>query len=149
MNQVERMTGLPKFGQYMVKMLTIDALFLNEDRHTHNIAVLMDGEGNFDYCPIFDNGAGLLSDTTMDYPLGSDIYSLIESVQAKTICTDIDEQLDVAEKLYGNQLKFCFTKKDVSELLSKVSLYSSEEKSRVERIIFERMRKYQYLFGEK
>ena len=44
--QVERMTGLQKFGIYMNKLLTIDALFLNEDRHTHNIAVLMNGKGD-------------------------------------------------------------------------------------------------------
>lgn len=67
--QVERMTGLRHFGIYMNKLLTIDAFFLNEDRHTHNIAVLMNGKGDYAYCPIFDNGAGLLADTTMDYPL--------------------------------------------------------------------------------
>ena len=55
-----------KVGVYMNKLLTIDALFLNEDRHTHNIAVLMNGKGDYAYCPIFDNGAGLLADTTMD-----------------------------------------------------------------------------------
>lgn len=58
---VERLTGLQDFGIYMKKLLTVDAFFLNEDRHTHNIAVLMNGEGKFAYCPIFDNGAGLLS----------------------------------------------------------------------------------------
>lgn len=30
----------------MNKLLTIDAFFLNEDRHMHNIAVLMNGEGS-------------------------------------------------------------------------------------------------------
>ena len=70
--QVERMTGLQNFGVYMNKLLTIDAFFLNEDRHMHNIAVLMNGKGDYAYCPIFDNGAGLLADTTMDYPLDQD-----------------------------------------------------------------------------
>lgn len=58
---VERLTGLRDFGIYINKLFTVDAFFLNEDRHTHNIAVLMNGEGKFAYCPIFDNGAGLLS----------------------------------------------------------------------------------------
>ena len=40
------MTGLQNFGVYMNKLLTIDAFFLNEDRHMHNIAVLMNGEGS-------------------------------------------------------------------------------------------------------
>lgn len=58
---VERLTGLRDFGIYINKLFTVDAFFLNEDRHTYNIAVLMNGEGKFAYCPIFDNGAGLLS----------------------------------------------------------------------------------------
>ena len=62
--QVKRMTGLTEFGAYLCKLLTIDALFLNEDRHTHNIAVLLDPDGKYHYCPIFDNGAALLSDTS-------------------------------------------------------------------------------------
>lgn len=33
--QVERITGLRGFGIYINKLLTIDAVFLNEDRHTH------------------------------------------------------------------------------------------------------------------
>ena len=48
--QVERMTGLQNFGVYMNKLLTIDAVFLNEDRHMHNIAVLMNGKGDYAYC---------------------------------------------------------------------------------------------------
>ncbi len=81
--QVERMTGLRGFGIYLNKLLTIDAIFLNEDRHTHNIAVLMNGAGMFKYCPIFDNGGGLLSDTILDYPLGEDTFDLMETVWAK------------------------------------------------------------------
>ena len=52
--QVERITGLKNFGVYLNKLFTIDAFFLNEDRHTHNIAVLMNEKGDFSYCPIFD-----------------------------------------------------------------------------------------------
>lgn len=44
--QTERITQLKGFGIYMSKLLTLDAFFLNEDRHTHNIAVLMNKEGN-------------------------------------------------------------------------------------------------------
>lgn len=144
--QVERMTGLSNFGIYMNKMLTIDAFFLNEDRHTHNIAVLMNKKGDFAYCPIFDNGAGLLADTTMDYPMDGDIYTLIDKVQSKTICNDFDEQLDVSESLYKTNLKFFFSKKDVKSLLATADIYSEEIRNRVERIIYLQMRKYAYLF---
>lgn len=145
--QVERMTGLRNFGIYINKLLTIDALFLNEDRHTHNIAVLMNGKGDYAYCPIFDNGAGLLSDTTMDYPLSGDVYALMDSVQSKTICGEFDEQLDISEALYKTNLKFQFTKKDVTELLADAKDYSDEIRNRVEMIIFAQMQKYTYLFS--
>ena len=144
--QVERVTGLDDFGKYINKLLTIDAFFLNEDRHTHNIAVLMNGNGEFKYCPVFDNAAGLLSDITMDYPLGGNVYDLMKKVKAKTICTDFDEQLDVSENLYGNNIKMSFTHKDVRGLIEKADNYSDMEKERVENIIYEQMRKYKYLF---
>ena len=118
-----------------------------EDRHTHNIAVLMNGKGDYAYCPIFDNGAGLLADTTMDYPLSGDVYALVNNVQSKTICSEFDEQLDISEALYKANLKFQFTKKDVTELLEKAEAYPEEIRNRVETIIFAQMRKYTYLFS--
>ena len=54
-DQVIRITKLKDFGVYLCKMLTVDALFLNEDRHLHNVAVLMKSDGSFDYCPLFDH----------------------------------------------------------------------------------------------
>lgn len=144
--QVERITGLKDFGKYMNILLTIDALFLNEDRHMHNIAVLMNSKGEYAYCPIFDQGAGLLSDTTMDYPIGSDIYELIDSAKSKTICESFEEQLEASEKLYGYNIQFDFTKKDVEQLLNSVSIYSVEIIERVKKIVFDRMRVYSYLF---
>ncbi len=143
---VERLTGLRDFGIYMNKLLTVDAFFLNEDRHTHNIAVLMNGAGKFAYCPIFDNGAGLLSDTTMDYPLEEDVYTLMKEVKAKTVSTDFEEQLDASEKVYGCNVHFTFTKQDVRNYLEKAGEYPVEIRQRVEKIIFYQMGKYAYLF---
>ena len=42
--QVENITGIKKFGKYITEMIEIDVFFLNEDRHTNNIAVLYDEE---------------------------------------------------------------------------------------------------------
>jgi len=145
-DQTERITGLDNFGVYMNKLFTIDAFFLNEDRHTHNIAVLMDGDRRFKLCPIFDHGAGLLSDTTLDYPIGGEIYELIDSVKAKTICPDFEKQLEISEGLYGQNLRFHFTKKDVTGLLEQAVIYPETVRSRVEKVIFEQMRRYPYLF---
>lgn len=144
--QVEQITKLENFGIYMCKFLTIDAFFLNEDRHMHNIAVLMNGEGKNRLCPFFDQGAGLLSDTALDYPLGDDAVAMMGEVNAKTICSGFEEALEAAEQLYGYNLKFSFTKKDVEELINNVGIYSDEEKARVKTIIFQQMRRYEYLF---
>lgn len=144
--QTERITGLKNFGVYMNKLFTIDAFFLNEDRHMHNVAVLMNEEGRFAYCPIFDNGAALLSDIKMDYPLGGDTYKYMEQVKAKTICDNFDRQLDVSEMLYGENIKFYFKKEDVAALLEKISGYSDEIKMRVLTVLYMQMRKYKYLF---
>lgn len=146
--QVERMTGLKEFGKYMNQLFTVDALFLNEDRHTDNIAVLMDGEGKFSYCPVFDNGGALLSDTTMDYPLTEDVLVLMGEAKAKTISTDFDEQLDISEKLYGRNLRFDFTKKEVEELLKAATGYEGKICSRVETILYQQMGKYRYLWKQ-
>jgi len=147
-DQTIRMTNLQDFGVYFSQLMTIDAFFLNEDRHTHNIAVLLDEKGNYHYCPIFDNGAGLLSDIKLDFPLSRDVYTLMKKVKSKTFSDSFDEQLDVVEKLYGKNLSFSFTKKDVEDILNSNILYSKEIEDRVKNIIFEQMRKYQYLFSK-
>ena len=146
-NQVERITGLKDFGIYMNKLFTIDALFLNEDRHTYNIAVLMNSEGQFSYCPIFDNGAGVLSDLKMDYPMDQDVYTLIPQVKSKTLCTSFDDQLDISEQLFYSNLHFNFTRNEVVELLDLAGNYPLQERKRVEIVLNEQMRKYQYLFS--
>ena len=146
--QVEKLTKLENFGEYLSKLITIDAFFLNEDRHMHNIAVLMNGEGKFMLCPFFDQGAGLMSDTSLDYPIGVDPIIMMDEVKAKTICSNFEDALETAEKIYGYNLKFTFTKKDVTKIIDDVDIYTDEVKKRVEMIIFQQMRKYQYLFSE-
>ncbi len=144
--QVERTTGLKGFGIYMSKLLTVDALFLNEDRHTHNIAVLTNGAGDFKIAPIFDNGAGLLSDIRSDYPLSKDTMDLISKVKPKTFCDSFEEQLEIAEKLYGENLHFSFDYKDVKIIVAKALIYPEDVRQRVTDVIMEMRRKYNYLF---
>ena len=144
--QTSRITGLMDFGKYMAKVLTIDAFFLNEDRHTHNLAVILDDEGNYRYCPIFDNGAALLSDTTIDYPLGEDVEILMKEATAKTFSKDFDEQLDIAEKLFGENIHFSFNMKDVECILDNEKNYDDVTKERILEIVRMQRRKYSYLF---
>jgi hypothetical protein len=144
--EVEKITSLTNFGEYISKLMTIDAVVLNEDRHTHNIAVLLDNKGHYHKCPIFDNGASLLADTTMDYPLEAPLDKLIDKVQPKTFSNDFDIQLDTVEKLYGQNIKFNFKLKDMEGILAKEYIYPKEIKDRVYEIIMNQYRKYQYLF---
>ena len=148
-DQTERITGISDFGPYMNKLLTLDALFLNEDRHTHNMAVLMNDMREFRLCPVFDNGGTLLSDTRMDYPLGRDVYEQMGQVRPKTFGETFEEQLEISEKLYGSNISFTYSEKDVDSALERLSDYNTEEKERVKEIILQTRRKYGYLFSEK
>lgn len=144
--QAEYLTGLREFGKYLNILLTIDALFLNEDRHTHNIAVLRDETGKYHYCPAFDHGASLMADMKMDYPMETSLEKLYGKPKAKTFCRDFDEQLDVVEALYGQHVKFRFTNTDVENLLESEQEYPAEVKNRVGELLRLQRRKYRYLF---
>lgn len=147
--QVERTTGLKGFGIYMSKLITLDALVLNEDRHTHNIAVLTNRAGDFRLAPIFDNGAGLLSDTGMDYPMGRDPLDLISKVKPKTFCDSFEEQLEISEKLYGENLHFSFGYDEVKAIVEKADIYPEEIRRRVIDVVMEMKRRYSYLFSSR
>ena len=94
------------------------------------------------------NGGALLTDTTMDYPLDQDELLLMKEVQAKTISSDFDKQLDASEHFYGRNLRFSFTKKDVEILLAKpeLNMYDMRIRTRVVNILYQQMNKYKYLF---
>jgi hypothetical protein len=145
---IEQTTGLTKVGDYLTLLLELDSFFLNEDRHTNNLAVIRNEKSKeFRLCPVFDNGLALLSDIH-DYPLGKDIYDCISHVRAKPFDLDFDVQVEAAEELYGTQLNFSFTRYDVSKTINMVGeLYSQSVIARVERTVYEQMRKYPIYFS--
>lgn len=145
-DRVEDITGISDFEKYMCKTLAIDALFLNEDRHTHNLAVMTNGKGDFKLSPIFDNGAGLLSDTNLEYPLDQDYIKLMNKVRPKTFCDDFVEQIDIAERLYGRAVRFDFGYNEVTDIVDKAEQYSEEIRHRVINSIMQMRRKYGYMF---
>ena len=145
-DSVFKITGLKDFDRYFAKLITIDALFLNEDRHMHNIALIQDSDNNFRVCPIFDNGACLLSDTTMDYPLSNDTYKLMSKVKPKTFAFDFLEQLEEVEKMCGDTIRFKWSSNDVIGILNKDNNYNNDIKTRVYEILMSQRSKYGYLF---
>ncbi|MBQ9661880.1 MAG: hypothetical protein IJV40_01870 [Oscillospiraceae bacterium] len=144
---VEKTTDLKNFGAYLTIILELDSLFLNEDRHTNNIAVIRNEKTQqFRLCPVYDNGLSLLSDWN-DYPIDQDIYQSISRVQAKPFDRNFDEQAEAAEQLYHPQLKLHFTRKDLAGILAELrDYYSAEILDHVERIVLEQMRKYPPFF---
>ena len=107
------LTGLELFPQYLTLLFEVDALFLNDDRHLNNIAVL-EKSGRFDYCPIFDNGAGLLSNVQMA-PMDIDPAALIRTAKARPFNSTFNRQVIHARNLFGSQ--FRITKFTEEELL--------------------------------
>lgn len=144
---IEKTARLTGVGAYLTTVLELDAFFLNEDRHTNNLAVVRNEQTQkFRLCPVFDNGLGLLSDLN-DYPPGADIYTCIDKVHAKPFSASFDEQVEAANELYGSFLKFSFDRHDVSEILKTMEgLYSDNLLRRAERVVFEQMRKYSIYF---
>jgi hypothetical protein len=88
---VDHVTGL-NFRPYLADILALDAFTLNEDRHTNNIAVVYNAELNaYRYCPYFDNGLSLLSDTT-EYPLSKPLTVNTRKVKSKPFARDFSKQ---------------------------------------------------------
>lgn len=115
-------TGLREFPQYLTLLFEVDALFMNDDRHLNNIAVL-EKNGKYDYCPIFDNGAGLLSNTQLS-PMDIEPKSLITALKARPFNTTFNRQILTARALYGSQLKFPkFTEKEIISVLQPLLAY--------------------------
>lgn len=144
---VEEITGLKGVGEYLTTILELDTFFLNEDRHTNNLAVIRDEQSKaFRLCPIFDHGLSLLSDLN-DYPVQEDVYNCISRVRAKPFSEDFDEQLSAVEHLYGQQLHFSFTRRDLTEVVHAFSgIYPEETLQRVETVLLEQFRKYPIFF---
>ena len=99
---VAEYTGLDKFPQYLTLLFEVDALFCNDDRHLNNIAVI-EQEGRYSYCPIFDNGAGLLSNTRL-LQMDIDPEPLVSSLRARPFQTTFTRQRNAARSLTGKQL---------------------------------------------
>ena len=132
---------------YLTAMLEIDAFFMNEDRHTNNIAVIYNEKTQkYELSPFFDQGLCMFADINQDYPIDRSLEYCLGKIEAKPFCSDFDIQLDAAEELYGIQIGFQFTFKDIQIYLQKNSEnYPREVIRRVEQLLRRQMRKYGYL----
>ena len=118
-----------------------------EDRHTNNIAVIYNEETQkYELSPFFDQGLSMFADINQDYPIDQSLEYCLGKIEAKPFSSDFDIQLDAAEELYGIQIGFQFTFKDIQIYLQKNSEnYPREVIRRVEQLLRRQMRKYGYL----
>ena len=120
--ETANITGLSLFPQYLTLLFEIDGLILNDDRHLNNIAVIA-RDGGFDYCPIFDQGAGLLSNV-MYTPFEIIPKSLITQAKARPFQTTFNRQIRAMESLYGKQLEIPdFTRKQLAQMVESLLEY--------------------------
>ena len=149
--EVEKITGINDFGKYITAVLEIDAFFLNEDRHTNNLAVVYsENTKQYSFSPIFDQGLCLFADTRLDYPLRLSLEECMKKIQEKPFSTDFDEQLDAAEALYGVQVQFDFSMKDLENEITRLTeKYSPVICERIQQLMRQQFRKYKYLIKQK
>ena len=118
-------TGLREFPKYLTMLFELDALFLNDDRHLNNIAVL-EQNGRYDYCPIFDNGAGLLSNTQIS-PMDISPKALIAVLRARPFHTTFTRHMNTVRSLYGKQLVLPpLTIRDIQEAIEPLLAYYAQ-----------------------
>ena len=109
---MERTTGLTGAGEYLTLLLELDAFFLNEDRHTNNLAVIRNEKTmEFQYCPVFDNGLALLAD--LNFP-----QILTSRLTRRRNCMECSCIFSFLKKIYPgswNLPENCMTKKSAGE----------------------------------
>lgn len=160
-----KVTGIENFGEYLAKILEMDAFFFNEDRHTNNISLLYDKDADkYRLCPFYDMGLSLFADTKNEFPLKLDYFACKEKITAKPFSRDFDEQLDAANELYGCHLKFNFSANQITNIveelkekyllteddiaIGRVDGYTEQEFKRVEDTLRYQASKYKYMFQE-
>ena len=146
-DHVANYTGLKDFGVYLTKMLEMDAFFLNEDRHTNNIAVIYDlDEKSYRFCPYFDMGLSLFADIKGDFPFTKSPEDCRKAIVAKPFARDFDEQLDAANELYGSYLTFSADKEDmIKEIRAYGPIYEKQVMHRIEEVLRYQADKYSYM----
>lgn len=134
---VETVTGLKDFGPYIGAMVELDALFLNEDRHTNNIAVVHDyNKKQYRLCPYFDQGLSLLSDLE-GFWMDGDTDKHMLRVTAKPF-GPFSAQRDACLNLFGQQLLIDFTMTDVDQCLKELEEYYRPEYIKRVRYVLEK-----------
>lgn len=144
----QNITKLNKSGEYIGKLILIDALFLNTSRAVENIFFLRDKCGNYSMCPLLNFGEAFLSDTLLRNEDSESVASDINSSYANFLCRDFDEEIKAVEAMYGQIIKFSIDIDLVDKILKEEKIYSYKFKKRIKDILLIRMKKYSRYFNK-
>lgn len=122
---IRDITKIDNAGETLTAWLELDAMFLNEDRHTNNIAFIRDMEYNWRWVPYFDNGLSMLSDVKA-YPIDISFDINSRKIKSKPFSTSFSKQVKAAEKLYGKQLSLSFSETEIDKSLKDLKDYYDE-----------------------
>lgn len=116
------------FRSYLNKLVQLDLLISNVDRHTHNFGIIVNAEtGEMRLAPIFDNGLSLKTDGNSSVAACTFSGSFIEQVTAfsfpvepmfKLDFVGIEQELKNIEALYGKH-------NEISVLRDNIDKYGS------------------------
>lgn len=81
-------------SEYLSKILTLDMLTVNVDRHLNNLGIIIKADGRARLAPIFDNGGALLSD--MDRFCNPDFKEDIEKATGYPFSANLEYQASCA-----------------------------------------------------
>lgn len=121
---IDDCTGL-QCKNYIDRILCLDSITRNDDRHFNNINFLYDKINNkYSFAPIYDNGCACLSDL-VSYPITTDFYKNYNSVQAKPFDIDFLYQIH-------NPLRLCI---NYTGFIDNINVRSYNEERAVNTVI--------------
>lgn len=122
---VSEITGIQKkeIGNWLTKIVEFNALIANDDGHFNNLLFIYSND-NFRLGPVFDSGAGFLSDTTFRPIITNsedEIYDYLEKIKSKPFSEDPAEQVQAIRMLYGPQLEI---NASIDDIIPNNSIYN-------------------------
>lgn len=99
LDAMKRNTTLDAFDIYLTKMLGLDMIVLNADKHFGNITVLKTPDG-YGYAPMFDHGRSLALHDGL-WENGRTAEEVIDFIEARPFSHIFARQVRIAEKIAG------------------------------------------------
>lgn len=137
--------------EYLSKLIFLDSITLNPDRHLRNMSIIQDSNGNKSFMPVWDNGLCLLANTR-EYPLSMDWKSAMYLVYSQPFHSDYIRQCSYfrdCDKLRIKYKDFIEKLDDIESDLDNYLYYGSDVFKRMCKILRFRLRKMEGIAWER